>query len=54
MPYRVTHSLLFWLVIGGWIAVGAAVHLMLDWPTHRGRMQQQPLWPIEWRWPWLM
>lgn len=35
----------FWL---GW-----ALHVTLDLPTHRGRMRQQPLFPLSrWRWPW--
>lgn len=53
-PYRMTHSLWLWsaVAVADWrIAIGAVVHLLLDWPTHDGRMRQQPLWPLPIRWP---
>jgi hypothetical protein len=55
LPYRFAHSLLFWLACSALspeLALGAAVHVLLDLPTHRGTMQQRPLWPLAWRWPW--
>lgn len=54
VPYRITHSLITWGIVAPfapWLALGAAVHLMLDWPTHDGRMRQEPLWPLPVRWP---
>lgn len=67
VPYRIAHSTLLlcvacavavasgaqeWVV--GQVAVGWGVHLLLDLPTHRGRMQQCPFYPFMWRWPWLI
>lgn len=38
-------ALAFWF---GWV-----LHVALDLPTHKGRMRQQPLFPLSsWRWPW--
>ena len=34
------------------LAAGWALHLMLDLPTHTGRMRQRPVYPFSWRWPW--
>lgn len=57
IPYRIAHSLFFILTIAIWyplLAAGMLIHLALDLPTHRGRMQQQPFYPIKWRWPWIL
>lgn len=55
-PYRIAHSLFTPLGIALWgspdLALGWALHIALDLPTHRGIMRQQPLYPITWRWPW--
>jgi len=58
IPYRVFHSFLLTgillypisvpLLLGWWL------HLAMDLPTHRGRMQQQPFYPFCWRWPWVI
>ena len=57
--YRITHSMLLWgivwlLGVGSDIAIGALIHILFDLPTHRGRMRQQPLYPMQWRWPWAL
>ena len=60
LPYRVAHSVLFWVPM--WLLgltsldllFGVAVHIVCDLFTHRGRMQQQPFYPIQWRWPWII
>lgn len=64
-PYRLAHSFLVTLpvflsmsvVVGEvWVAfsLGWILHLLLDLPTHSGRMTQLPLYPYEWRWPWVL
>lgn len=55
IPYRLCHSLfaptLVYLISPG-AALGWAIHLLLDIPTHRGRMAAMPLYPItRWQWP---
>lgn len=61
--YRLAHSLLvlgavlvllLMLGHGATFCIGWGVHLVLDLPTHRGRMRQQPLYPLKWRWPWAL
>lgn len=59
MPYRLAHSALVvppvcLLFDAHWFLLGWAVHIIMDLPTHRGVMQQMPLYPIKWRWPWLL
>jgi hypothetical protein len=58
VPYRIAHSLLFPLTLSLFglheLAAGWVLHLACDWPTHGGRMQQRPLYPFPWRWPWLL
>lgn len=59
VPYRVAHSALIVVPVcayaGAWeFLAGWAVHVIMDLPTHRGRMQQQPFYPIKWRWPWVL
>lgn len=52
--YRATHSCWTWAIVAAWqpaISVGAMLHLAMDWPTHDGRMRQQLLWPLPWKWP---
>jgi hypothetical protein len=56
VPYRIAHSLFVPLTLSllgaHELALGWALHLLLDLPTHRGIMRQQPLYPFTWRWPW--
>ena len=61
--YRVFHSLLLWAGVAvsalwvpavGYLALGVLVHVVLDLPTHDGRMQQRPIYPFKWRWPWIL
>lgn len=55
VAYRWTHSLLTWALVAAfdpWLALGAALHIVLDLPTHGGLLTQRPLYPINWRWPW--
>lgn len=60
LPYRIFHSVLFWgaaAAVGlfSWkIVLGVLIHLALDQPTHTGKMQQMPLFPFRWRWPWTL
>jgi len=63
VPYKIAHSLFtvalvalfgfvwpeIWAFCVGWV-----LHLALDWPTHGGRMRQQPLYPFAWRFPWVL
>jgi hypothetical protein len=58
-PYRIAHSLWLPLAVASFahpitthLALGWLVHLFLDQPTHSGRMTQQPLYPLRWRFPW--
>lgn len=57
--YKIAHSFLCIVpvcVAMGWyeFLIGWLIHVALDLPTHRGCMQQQPLFPFQWRWPWLI
>lgn len=54
-PYRITHSILLWILFGWanmWLGVG--LHILLDCFTHTGRMTQQPFYPFLWRWRWTL
>ncbi len=60
MPYRFAHSFFAPLLLAllpydltREVALGWALHLLLDLPTHWGVMRQQPFYPLsKWRWPW--
>ena len=61
LGYWVLHSMLLLtlLLIALWhypiarqILAGCLLHQLLDLPTHRGVMAQQPLFPFSWRWKW--
>lgn len=63
--YRIAHSILLWCVAAlvfvlvgeGWavrFVFGVVLHIVLDLPTHDGRMRQLPLYPFRWRWPWVL
>lgn len=63
--YRVAHSfltvsLLFFISsvsssgILFQVLLGWGLHLLLDLPTHDGRMRQMPFYPFSWRWPWVL
>lgn len=64
VPYRIAHSLAFLLPClvltlatapqAATFWLGYTLHLALDLPTHKGRMQQQPMYPLKWKWPWLL
>lgn len=57
LPYRITHSFVFVAAcyyMSPYLALGCLLHIALDLPTHRGFMQQMPLFPLPWRWPWLV
>lgn len=60
IAYRMTHSVLIVTAVcaffNAWsLWSGCMLHILLDLPTHRGLMQQQPFYPIsKWRWPWLI
>jgi hypothetical protein len=56
LPYRISHSLLLWApvaLVSLGVFLGALIHILLDLPTHDGRMRQMPLYPWKWRWPWV-
>ena len=57
VAYRCAHSLFFIGLVMAFfpaVALGWCIHLALDLPTHSGRMQQRPLYPLKWRWPWVI
>lgn len=59
MLYRMAHSVLIVLPIcayyGWWeFFMGWAVHVACDLPTHDGYMRQQPFYPFQWRWQWVI
>ena len=59
IAYRLAHSALVVVPLciamqWWWFLLGWCIHVIMDLPTHSGRMQQQPLYPIKWRWPWLL
>lgn len=55
VPYRLCHSFLAPLLIAYFsrgLAVGWLIHLLLDAPTHRGRMALMPIYPLsKWQIP---
>ena len=56
VPYRIVHSFFTLLAVAYFspaLAIGMAIHVALDLPTHGGRMRQIPFYPIPWRWPWV-
>jgi len=54
IAYRLTHSLAFLMLacsVSRWLALGVAIHLILDLPSHSGIMAQMPLYPWRCKWP---
>lgn len=56
IAYRCCHSVMApgLLSVAGFheLAAGWTLHLLLDLPTHRGRMSQRPFYPFSnWQWP---
>lgn len=59
IPYKLAHSILIvgpvCIAFGWWeFFAGWAIHIVMDLPTHTGRMTQQPFYPIRWKWPWVI
>jgi len=59
LPYRLTHSALVVVPVCVWFdayefLLGWTVHILMDLPTHSGVMTQQPLYPIKWKWKWIL
>lgn len=57
--YRLAHSILVVVPIcafNGWweFLLGWSIHVACDLPTHAGYMRQQPFYPLQWRWPWVI
>lgn len=58
IPYRIAHSALIVVPVClymQWYSflLGWCIHIALDLPTHWGKMQQRPLFPFKWRWPFI-